>query len=76
MKVVQKQPTLPESDYGSVTVGWRPGFQLRTSCERNSGHMGAEGDPALALKRSMDIGMQRNAAGLQPVLRDGAALFK
>ena len=69
------------------------GFQLRTSCERNSGDMGAEGDPALALKKSIDIGMQPNAAGvranyleiyepdvladdLQPVLRDGAALFK
>jgi hypothetical protein len=69
------------------------GFQLRTSCERNSGDMGAEGDPALALKKSIDIGMQPNAAGLranyleiyepdvladdlQPVLRDGALLFK
>ena len=69
------------------------GFQLRTSCERHSGDMGAEGDPALALKKSIDIGMQPNAAGvranyveiyepdvvaddLQPVLRDGASLFK
>jgi hypothetical protein len=69
------------------------GFQLRTSCERNSGDMGAEGNPALALKKSIDIGMQPNAAGsranyleiyepdvladdLQPVLRDGASLFK
>jgi hypothetical protein len=26
------------------------GFQLRTSCVRNSGNMGAEGDPPLALK--------------------------
>jgi hypothetical protein len=39
------------------------GFQLRTSCERNSGDMGAEGDPALALKKSIDIGMQPNSAG-------------
>ena len=39
------------------------GFQLRTSCERNSGDMGAEGDPALALKKSIDIGMQPNTAG-------------
>jgi hypothetical protein len=69
------------------------GFQLRTSCERNSGDMGAEGNPALALKKSIDIGMQPNAAGrhvnyleiyepdvlaedLQPVLREGASLFK
>jgi hypothetical protein len=69
------------------------GMQLRTSCERNSGDMGAEGNPALALKKSIDIGMQTNSAGqhinyleiyepdvladdLQPVLRNGAALFK
>jgi hypothetical protein len=69
------------------------GFQLRTSCERNSGDMGAEGNPSLSLKKSIDIGMQPNAAGqhvnyleiyepdvvaddLQPVLRDGASLFK
>jgi hypothetical protein len=69
------------------------GLQLRTSCERNSGNMGAEGNPPLALKKSIDIGMQPNAIGqhinyleiyepdvladdLQPVLRDGASLFK
>ena len=69
------------------------GLQLRTSCERNSGNMGAEGNPPLALKKSIDIGMQPNATGqhinyleiyepdvladdLQPVLRDGALLFK
>jgi hypothetical protein len=39
------------------------GLQLRTSCERASGNMGAEGNPPLALKRSLDIGMQPNAAG-------------
>ena len=39
------------------------GFQLRTSCERNSGNMGAEGDPPLALKRSIDKGMAPNNAG-------------
>jgi hypothetical protein len=39
------------------------GFQLRTSCERNSGNMGAEGDPPLALKRSIDKGMKPNNAG-------------
>jgi hypothetical protein len=39
------------------------GFQLRTSCERNSGNMGAEGDPPLALKRSINKGMKPNSAG-------------
>jgi hypothetical protein len=39
------------------------GFQLRTSCERNSGDMGAERNPPLALKRSIDKGMQPNDAG-------------
>jgi hypothetical protein len=69
------------------------GFQLRTSCERHSGDMGAEGNPPLALKNSIHIGMQPNNAGqranyleiyepdvladdLQPVLREGASLFK
>ncbi len=39
------------------------GLQLRTSCERNSANMGAAGNPALALQKSFDIGMQPNAAG-------------
>ena len=39
------------------------GFQLRTSCERNSGDMGAEGDPPLALKRANNKGPQLNNAG-------------
>jgi hypothetical protein len=39
------------------------GFQLRTSCERNSGDMGAEGDPRLALKRAINKGMAPNDAG-------------
>jgi len=39
------------------------GLQLRTSCERHSGDMGAEGNPALALKKSIDIGMQPNTTG-------------
>ncbi len=39
------------------------GFQLRTSCLRNSGDMGADGDPALALKKALDRGLQRNGAG-------------
>jgi hypothetical protein len=69
------------------------GFQLGTLSERHSDDMGAEADSALDLKKSIDIGMQPNAAGvranyveiyepdvlaenLQPVLRDGASLFK
>jgi len=39
------------------------GFQLRTSCIRNSGNMGAEGDPPLALRKSIDRGMEPNGAG-------------
>jgi hypothetical protein len=39
------------------------GFQLRTSCLRNSGDMGAEGDPALALRKSINRGMKPNDAG-------------
>jgi hypothetical protein len=39
------------------------GFQLRTSCLRNSGNMGAEGDPPLALERAIARGTQPNAAG-------------
>jgi hypothetical protein len=39
------------------------GFQLRTSCEHNSGDMGAEGNPPLALKNSINIGMQQNSGG-------------
>lgn len=39
------------------------GFQLRTSCERNAGDMGAEADPPLALKRAIDKGLQPNNAG-------------
>ncbi len=39
------------------------GLQLRTSCLHNSGNMGAEGDPALALRKSIDRGTQPNASG-------------
>jgi len=39
------------------------GFQLRTSCLRNSGNMGAEGDPQLALKKAIDRGTQPNSNG-------------
>jgi hypothetical protein len=39
------------------------GFQLRTNCERNSGNMGAEGNPPLALRKSIDNGLAANNAG-------------
>jgi hypothetical protein len=39
------------------------GFQLRTSCMRNSGNMGAEGNPPLALRRAIDKGLAPNNAG-------------
>ena len=39
------------------------GFQLRTSCLRNSGNMGAEGDPQLALKKAISRGTQPNSNG-------------
>lgn len=39
------------------------GFQLRTSCLRNSGNMGAEGDAPLALKKAIIRGTQPNTSG-------------
>ena len=39
------------------------GLQMGTNAEHNSGFMGAEGDPPLALRRSIDKGMQPNNAG-------------
>jgi hypothetical protein len=39
------------------------GLQLRTSAERESADMGAAGDPPLALRRSIDLGMTPNGAG-------------
>lgn len=39
------------------------GIQMKTSAEGSSGDMGAEGDPPLALRRSIDMGMQPNSAG-------------
>ncbi|MGB8323995.1 MAG: hypothetical protein WCE52_13635, partial [Candidatus Acidiferrum sp.] len=39
------------------------GFQLRTSCVRNSGNMGADGDPQLALKKAINRGTQPNSNG-------------
>jgi hypothetical protein len=38
------------------------GLQLRTSAERESADMGAAGDPPLALRRSIDLGMAPNSA--------------
>ncbi len=39
------------------------GLQMRTSAEGSSGVMGAEGNPSLALRKSIDKGMQPNKAG-------------
>jgi hypothetical protein len=39
------------------------GLQMRTSAENSSGVMGAEGKPSLALRKSIDKGMQPNKAG-------------
>jgi hypothetical protein len=39
------------------------GLQLRTSAEHNSGDMGAAGNPPLALRKSIDLGMQANSVG-------------
>jgi hypothetical protein len=39
------------------------GLQMRTSAENGSAVMGAEGNPSLALRKSIDKGMQPNAAG-------------
>jgi hypothetical protein len=39
------------------------GIQMKTSAEGSSGDMGAAGNPPLALRRSIDKGMQPNKAG-------------
>ncbi len=39
------------------------GIQMKTSAEHSSGDMGAEGDPPLALRKSIDMGMRPNKAG-------------
>jgi hypothetical protein len=39
------------------------GLQLRTSAKHESADMGAAGDPPLALRRSIDLGMTPNSAG-------------
>jgi len=61
----------PEPDRGPhgvpLVIGYNgrivTGFQLRTSCVRNSGNMGAEGDPPLALKKAINRGTQPNDNG-------------
>ncbi|MGB7622402.1 MAG: hypothetical protein WBN92_08645 [Terriglobia bacterium] len=56
-----------DSDYFDFLVGYSgriiTGIQMKTSAEHSSGDMGAEGDPPLALRRSIDMGMQPNNAG-------------
>jgi hypothetical protein len=39
------------------------GFQLRTSAEHDSAVMGAQGDPAVALRKSIDYALEPNGAG-------------
>jgi Beta-galactosidase len=39
------------------------GFQLRTSAEHGSAVMGAQGNPPLALKKSLDLALATNSAG-------------
>lgn len=39
------------------------GFQMRTAAKFASKRTGAEGDPLLALRKSIDIAMERNSAG-------------
>jgi len=39
------------------------GLQLRTSAENSSGVMGAEGNPPLALRKSIDLALEPNADG-------------
>ena len=39
------------------------GFQMKTAAEHNSGNMGAEGDPPLALRKSISVAMEPNTAG-------------
>ncbi|MDR3564039.1 MAG: hypothetical protein P4N59_21735, partial [Negativicutes bacterium] len=39
------------------------GLQMRTSAEHNSADMGAADSPPLALRRSIDLGLEPNNAG-------------
>ena len=56
-----------ESRHFDFLVGYSgriiTGVQMRTSAEHSSGSMGAEGDPPLALRRSIDMGMRPNKTG-------------
>jgi hypothetical protein len=47
------------SDIGKMTTG----LEERCSAERGSAAMGADGDPPLALRKSIDLGMTPNSSG-------------
>ena len=47
-------------DYSGQVI---TGLQLRTSAERQSADMGAAGNPPLALRKSIDLGMTPNGSG-------------
>jgi hypothetical protein len=54
----------PERDFvNSYSGRMVTGFQMRCAAEGDSKAMGAEGDPPLALRRSIDEGMQPNNRG-------------
>ena len=54
----------PERDFvNSYSGRIITGFQMRTAAVGDSAAMGAEGDPPLALRRSIDEGMQPNNRG-------------
>jgi hypothetical protein len=54
-------------DQTSTVIGYSgriiTGLQMRSAAEGSSGVMGAEGNPPLALRRSIDKGMELNGAG-------------
>lgn len=58
-------PSSEEEDRFIIDYNGRiiTGFQMRTSAERNSALMGAEGDPPQALRKSIDLAMEPNSAG-------------
>lgn len=47
-------------DYSGRTI---TGLQMRSAAENSSGVMGAQGNPPLALRRSIDLAMEPNSAG-------------
>jgi hypothetical protein len=61
------EPTAPGPHNVPLVISYNgrviTGFQLRTSCVRNSADMGAEGDPPLALRKAINRGMEPNATG-------------